>query len=469
MVHKQITPDTTLIHNDILEQSMIYLLLSSYQAFVDTQDILNPDCFFNETYRNAFLGISAVARSGNTPDFMLVAEELKKLGIDMPVIDIVNLSIMPVQFMHLDNFRLYALLLLELSHRRALIQLGVKLSADASLEVNPVEDIHSDAKNALDAIFNDNTGSLLTLDDAYSDMQKHIAANIARQDGQISGSPTGFPELDRNGGLNPTDLIVIGAESSQGKTAFSTAIVLSAIEAGHGVAFYSMEMSPLQICSRIAAMKSGIPSSEILYQKLDAQKVFDMYSIMDALPKDNLFFDARSTSSLDSILLSIRRMKLKHNIKGAVIDYLQLVKTADRSLNREQATAQCARDLKNIAKELGIWVIAISQLSRNQQNPVPSMSRLRDSGQIEEAADNVILIYRPRDASRYPEPFADITTSGTAMITIAKGRNIGTSQFICGFDPSATRFYPIEIGPEDKFTGQRKLKGLLHTEEILPF
>lgn len=135
---------------------------------------------------------------------------------------------------------------------------------------------------------------------------------------------------------------------------------------------------------------------------------------------------------------------MKYDIKGAVVDYLQLVNTKELGMNREQATAKCARDLKNIAKELGIWIIAISQLSRNAQSPVPSMARLRDSGQIEEAADNIFLIYRPRDSKNYPEPFTDVPADGTAMVIIGKGRHVGTGQFICGFKPENTLFYPLD-------------------------
>ena len=101
-----------------------------------------------------------------------------------------------------------------------------------------------------------------------------------------------------------------------------------------------------------------------------------------------------------------------------------------------------ARRLKNLAKELDIWVIAISQLNRDSQNPIPNLNRLRDSGQIAEAADVVMFVYRPEVYGKfYPEPFANASTSGTAMIDIAKGRNIGLLKFICGFDAKTTRFY----------------------------
>ena len=277
--------------------------------------------------------------------------------------------------------------------------------------------------------------------------------NHDQPDGFIYGTPTGFPELDRDGGLCGTDLIIVGAETSQGKTSFATALAMSAIEYGDGVAFYSMEMTSLQLAARIASMRSGISSKRILRQKMTEEEIFKIGKAMQGIDMDKLFFDEKSTSSLDSIVMSIRMMKSRNDIKGAVVDYMQLIQKMP-GMSTEQATARCARDLKNLAKELDIWIIAISQLSRDRSNPLPSMSRLRDSGQIEEAADNIYLIYRARDNKQtYPEPFTGYPTDGTAMVIIGKGRNTGTGEFLCGFKGENTLFYPLT--EYDKATMER--------------
>ena len=218
---------------------------------------------------------------------------------------------------------------------------------------------------------------------------------------------------------------------------------MSAIQHGEGVAFYSMEMMPVQLTARISAMRSGVSSTRILRNRLSIDEFNRIGEGMKDVDMSKLYFDGKSNSSLDSILMSIRRMKLKKDIKGAVVDYLQLVRPDNAKQNREQAIGDIARSLKNLAKELNIWIILISQLSRDRQNPRPTLARLRDSGQIEEAADVIYLIYRAKDGQRYPEPFADVPTHGTAMISVAKGRHIGTTQFICGFRPDTTSFYPV--------------------------
>ena len=129
-------------------------------------------------------------------------------------------------------------------------------------------------------------------------------------------------------------------------------------------------------------------------------------------------------------------MAMKHNIKGAVIDYLQILNVNKKgNANGEELLAEAARRLKNLAKELNIWILALSQLNRDSINPSPSVNRLRGSGQINEAADITMLLYRPEVYQRrYNAPFESTETKGTALIEIAKGRNIETFKFIAGFD-----------------------------------
>jgi replicative DNA helicase len=141
-------------------------------------------------------------------------------------------------------------------------------------------------------------------------------------------------------------------------------------------------------------------------------------------------------------------MKIKYGIKGVIVDYLQILNVNMKGANKEQQMGDVARRLKNIAKELDIWVIALSQLSRDSQNPAPSIARLRDSGQIAEAADMVILIYRPEIyGKKYPDEFSDKSTENTALIDVAKGRNTGLMKFLVGFDSKTTNFYEMDRVP----------------------
>lgn len=151
-----------------------------------------------------------------------------------------------------------------------------------------------------------------------------------------------------------------------GKTAFATALAMSAIKHGHPIAFYSLEMTNMQLAARVAAMHSGVNSRSILQDKLTDDKINSVYRTIESLPANICYFDDDATSSFDKIASSIRTLYLKHGIKGAVVDYLQILNVNMRATNKEQAMADAARRLKNLAKELGIWIIALSQLNRDR-------------------------------------------------------------------------------------------------------
>lgn len=419
---------------------VIASLITSYNALTESADILYDDCFHDPKMREIYRAVMAVYKRGDAPDMMLVSNELAKSGSRQTFLDIADLCAnTTVKF----GIEAHALLLREYSLRRKLWTLGSELMTRAADGQNDVESMQSDSMRRLQGLFDFDASDLTTLGDSFKEMMQIVLDNQNRQDGDTYGTPTGFPDIDRAGGLCATDLIVVGAETSQGKTSFATSLAMSAIRHGEGVAFYSMEMMPVQLSARISAMQSGVSSSRILRNRLSIEEFNRIGLGMKDVDMSKLYFDGKSNAGLDSILMSIRRMKLKKDIKGAVVDYLQLVRPDNTKLNREQAIGDIARSFKNLAKELNIWIILISQLSRDRQNPCPTLARLRDSGQIEEAADVIYLIYRAKDGHRYPEPFADVPTQGTAMISVAKGRHIGTTQFICGFRPDTTSFYPI--------------------------
>ena len=202
---------------------------------------------------------------------------------------------------------------------------------------------------------------------------------------------------------------------------------------------YSMEMRKEQIASRLASIESGVPANQIMYSQLTSSQLESFDKGLARLLHLPIYFDDNSTSNIDSIINSIRYMKRKYDIDGAAVDYLQILNVNMKGANKEQQMGDVARRLKNLAKELDIWIIALSQLNRDKDNPVPSIARLRDSGQIAEAADMVMLIYRPEVKGKsYPGEFSHVDTKSTAMIDVAKGRNIGIMKFICKFDAPTT-------------------------------
>lgn len=423
------------------ELCVLGTLLLERNAIHQVRELLTPNSFYFDFHREVYCAIIAMTDRGERADVLSIGPELSKRRVAYKPYDIVEVS----QNSTFDITQ-YACRLFDLEKRRKFYDLGQYLIANGMSECEDIEDVLQATNDRLSAIFGDTVKHIRTATDYLTEVVEQVNNNLSGQ--SIPGTPTGFSAIDNKGGLQPTNLIIGAGESSQGKTALANAITLSATKAGAKIAFYSMEMSGAQLLTRLVAIESGIPVSVLSNNQLTAEQITKFDAAVTTLSKLGLFFDDRSTSSIDAILSSIRSMVFKHHVQGVVIDYLQILTVNKKSANVEEAIAEAARRLKNIAKELNIWVLALSQLSRDTNNPVPSVNRLRGSGQINEAADMTILLYRPEVYNKkYPEPFQTTDTKGTALIDIAKGRNVGVFKFIVGFNAATTHFYDLAERP----------------------
>ena len=434
-----------LVQDTLCERLVLGALLTERGVFNQVSNILDDDCFIDNKNKEIWNAIYNLANKGEAVDVVTVLAYLAQKDSSVNEVDVIDIASNGVYY----NVETHAMRLKELSLRRRLWALGQKLIGAGVAETEEVASIQQMATDTLNSLF-DNAEGAFTLTDALLKLSDIITNNLSKGS-NITGTPSGFRRIDAKGGLHGSDLIIIAGESSQGKSSLMLSIIKNAAEKGAKVAIYSLEMTKEQLAARMIAMKTGISASDIMYSgELSQYQLSLIDEAKGSLPGENIFFDERSTSSIETILLSIRNMKLRYNIDGAAVDYLQILNVNQRnnSFTREQAMGDASRRLKNLAKELDIWIIALSQLSRNQSDPVPTLSRLRDSGQIAEAADVVMLIYRPEYYHRtFPHPFENLSEDevrGKAMIDIAKGRNIGVFQFLANFSPSTTFFYDID-------------------------
>lgn len=434
-----------LINDKECEQLVISHLINAPTGFDEVRGILSSSCFYFRKHQEIFDCISAIAERGDPISFITINAELQSNQSPTTMGDLVDM----MEFGTSINLYTYAMRLKELACRRKFWEIGQMLITAGATETDDVADIQIKARDLLDNLFENQVSNYTSLVETYEEVRSIMQRN--RTGFGFSGTPTGYSEMDKRGGLRPSDLVIIAGESSQGKTSFATSLALNAVQNGENVAFYSMEMTGTQLTARICAMRSGISSSTILQRPMCDEQIIKIEESMQQVCKERLLFDDSSTGNIDTILSSIRTMKLKYNISGAIVDYLQILNVNMKNSNKEQQMGDVCRRLKNIAKDLGIWVVALSQLSRDRDNPVPSISRLRDSGQIAEAADIVALVYRPKIYGKsYPEPFDQASTDGTAMIDIAKGRNIGIFKFLCGFREHTTEFYELQQIPSNE-------------------
>lgn len=444
---------------DLDEERMVLgTILNDPNKLIEISNILDEDCFYHNFHKLIFKTIKALDKKGGKYDFMVVKRELTgKMNAekDSPIFfDIIKNRVF-------DNLYEHAAILKDASARRKIEDnLKNALSLIPCVTEDPFEIIEK-VRDALDGIYSDQTSGVVTLREALEEAYEIVKKNL-NSPNPSTGTPTGFRELDRKGVLRPSYLTVIGADSSQGKTSLATSICVNAALSGAKIAFYTMEMSPVELSQRIWSKSSGVNGIRLSSCQLTQEELVHADRGIAPILNLPLYFDGKSTSTIDSIISSIRMMKKRYDIDGAVVDYLQILSVNSKGSSDEMQMGAFARRLKNIAKDLGIWVLALSQLSRDKVDVAPSIGRIRGSGQITEAADVVLLLYRPEHYGRdkkYPEPFANVSTENTAMIDIAKGRSIGTWKFICGFNADTTQFYDLmdvpHIDPSKASTGDK--------------
>lgn len=440
-----------LVNDPKAEQYVIGSLLVDPTAYTLVSQYLDEDCFYDPMCRDIWKAVDNMGKQGMPIDVISVSAELSKQKSNVTALDLMNISAQIASSAHVEY---HAIRLQDLGRRRKLWVVGQQLSKVGLSEEILTADAHQEAIESIGGVF-EKVDGVFTLDDAMNSLNEIMVKN-ATVGGVTTGTKTGMERFDEKGGLQKSDLIIVAGETSQGKTSLALCMTRHAIENGAKVAFYSMEMTKEQLTARLLSAKTNIPANDILYSgSLAPSEIRMIDDARGKLPGENLFFDDKSTSNIDSILLSIRMLKMQKDIDGAVVDYLQILNVNSRStsFSREQAMGDAARRFKNLAKELNIWIIALSQLSRDSNCPEPNLNRLRDSGQIGEAADVVILVYRAEYYNRaYPAPFDnkdDYPTDGTAMIDVAKGRNIGTFKFFMGFNKNTTNFFKTNLINED--------------------
>ena len=418
----------------IESEKLVLGSIMSRSAYTKVSDILTTDCFYLDFHKQIFNAIKKIVSRGDFPDSITVINELKLNG-ETNAYEIALIS----QFTTEDPNQ-HALIIYEKSMLRNLIHIGQRIIDKSYTESDDLADIISKATEELSNVYTNSESYILEIKDAIEIMINNVDANIT-DNKMYTGSATGFDKFDkRAGGFQKSDLIIIAAESSQGKTSLALTMAKNMALNGERLAIYSLEMTSIQIAARISSMESGIPANKILYGKFDTALFEKLESSICRIYNTEIYIDQRSTSNIETIITSIRTMAAKYKISGAVVDYLQLINVNEK-ISPEQKAASIARRLKNLAKELDIWVIALCQLNRDSLNPVPNVNRLRDSGQINEAADITMFIYRPEYyKQKHIKEFEHINVHGTAMIDVAKGRNIGVFKFIVNFDKETTHF-----------------------------
>ena len=430
---------SSLIFSGNLEIGVLTCLLNNNNNFFSVGKMLSENLFYDTKNKNLFKMIQKGISDGKTVDLMYVVTETAK-STAKNIYTISDLMSMFTGYISDALFGQYVEELIELSRRRSLWILGQKLIRLGVDMTYSYDDAMKEVESVMDKDGEADTG-VTSLKDANTKMMQRVRDNITG----VSDSfiPTGFSYIDSRGGFQASDFNVIAADTSSGKTSLATNIAVNAAKAGKPVMCYSMEMMAEQVAARINATISKVSSSLIQYKKLYESQFNDVQKAVNETNGLPIYFDDSSTTSAEAIFTSMRASSKKYGIKMFIIDYLQILSSIKSVNDQQNFLGEVSRKLKNLAKKLNVNVTVLSQLSRNNQDPMPTLDRLRASGQIAEASDTVLLIWRPSLYGKTSYKGSNAPVDGTAEIIIAKGRNVGTGSFIVGFDPSTTNFYDI--------------------------
>lgn len=415
-----------------VEQSVLGAMLIEHTAIPRAIEILMPDAFYLAKHQIIYSSILNLFERGNPVDLITLNEELKRRGELDEVGGAYYLTELTTRVDTAANIEYHARIIAEKSLLRKMIETMTGL-------IGKAYDPSSDAFELLDEsereIFHISDTQLRRPASSMSEILKGTIANLEAVHGQeegITGVPTGFTRLDEmTGGWQKTDLIIIAARPSMGKTAFSLAMARNA--AMHpknpaGVAIFSLEMGNTQLAQRLLTSEARVDAQAARTGRLRDEDWPRLARAAGNLSAAPIYIDDTPGLGILELRAKCRRLKAEHDIGLVIVDYLQLMhgSTNSRSSNREQEIAQISRSLKMLAKEIDVPVIALSQLSRAVESrggdKRPQLSDLRESGSIEQDADVVAFIYR---AERYGITVDENgnSTEGMGEIIIGKQRN----------------------------------------------
>ncbi|AOW18965.1 replicative DNA helicase [Polaribacter vadi] len=457
-----------------LEEAVLGAMMIDKKGIDDVIDVLSADAFYDQKHQEIYAAIYQLFQNSEPIDILTVSNLLKKngklefVGGDFALI---RLTQKVASSAHIE---FHARIILQKYIQRKLISISSEIIENAYDESTDVFDLLDDAEAKLFEVTQGNLKK--SSEDAGSLVKQALTKiqEIGNQEG-MSGLETGFTKLDAlTSGWQPSDLVIIAARPGMGKTAFVISMAKNmAIDFGHGVAVFSLEMSSVQLITRMISSETGLTSEKLRKGNLEAHEWEQLNVKVKKLSDAPIFIDDTPSLSVFDLRAKARRLVSQHNVKIIVIDYLQLMTAGGKAGgNREQEISMISRNLKALAKELSVPVIALSQLSRAVEtrggSKRPLLSDLRESGAIEQDADIVSFIFRPEYYGMTEWDDDEHTPcEGQGEFIVAKHRNGGLDNIRLKFTGHLAKFSDLEEGfssefqssmnadfPDDPFAGE---------------
>ena len=428
-------------HSIEAEQAVIGAMLMDKEAILTSSEIISKADFYQSAYGVIFEAIVDIYNEGKPVDLITLQSSLKEKDVPAEISSLEFVRDLVTAVPTSANVKYYAEIVAEKAMLRRLIKLNEEIENMCYLGKEPVEVVmETTEKKVFELVQKRNTGDFVPIKQVVLNALDKIEL-ASKNAGSVTGIPTGFLDLDyKTAGLQPSDLILVAARPSMGKTAFVLNIAQHvAFKANKSVAIFSLEMSKEQLVNRLFSLEAQVDAQLLRTGNLkddDWEKLIESAGIIG---KSKLMIDDTPGISISELRSKCRKMKLEHGLDLIIIDYLQLMtgRVGGRSESRQQEISEISRALKGVARELNVPVVALSQLSRAvEQRPDhrPMMSDLRESGAIEQDADVVMFIYRDDYYNK------DTELKNVAEIIIAKQRNGAIGTINLTWLPQYTKF-----------------------------
>ncbi len=441
-------------HNFEAEQAILGAIMVNKDAWQQAVEMLKPEHFADPLHGRLYEALGRLVERGQVVSAFALKtyaeqdEGLKAVGGSAYLARLMAASI------HAADVPAMARTVRDCYTRRDLIaalNAAIPMAYDAAHELSAAEQIEA-VERRLYELADGATGQGFRAGKSVLVDAVKSAETAYSRPGGMTGLATGFRDIDElMGGLHPSDLVVLAARPSMGKTALATNIAFNAARNGEGVGIFSLEMSSEQLVTRMLAERAGVPSERIRRGQLNAAEMDRIIQCSTEIEALSFWIDDTPALTIAGLRTRARRLKRQHKLDLIVLDYLQLIDGGKRRAeNRVQEVSEITRGLKTLAKELNVPVLALSQLSRNVESRTdkrPQLADLRDSGSIEQDADVVMFIYREEyylergsDADR--ARLGDV--AGKAELHLAKQRHGPTGLVHLNFDGAMTRFSDVD-------------------------
>jgi replicative DNA helicase len=427
------------------ERSVLGSMLRDNGVIGDVLQIIRGDNFYLDAHQKIFQAIVSLYDRGHPVDLVTLStllhdqKQIEDVGNYNYIADLWDAA--PTA----ANAEYYARIVRDKAIVRNLIHASTEILRDSYDGVAPADELLEGAeRKILDIAQMGITGQTFTLEEALQQAYDRIDTRQQQDQMSISGLPTGFIDLDeKTAGLQNSELIIVAARPSAGKTAFSINIVRNiAVEEKLPVFFVSLEQSRIELAERLLCCQARVDSHKLRKGHLGSEDLEKLIAAGGVLSKAKLFIDDTPGQGMLRIAANARRLRLRHKIRLVVVDYLQLIDPDNRRDSRQEQVANISRRLKFLARELQIPVVALAQVNRSsedRQDHRPRLADLRESGSIEQDADTVMLLHRP-------EMYEPGQHEGTTEVIIAKQRNGPTGEITLTFLKQYMRFENFAIG-----------------------